>query len=482
MKRFLAAIIVVSFCVQSLSAQGFRERYESFKRQSISEYSSFREACNNRYINFLLDAWQLCEAQDALEQPKEEWRPPVKMEEDKRVPLREKKVPSETVVVSPEDTVEPRPLVLIDEKKDAAETFSFYYFHSPMTVRIREDSRIKIPSLDEKGVAETWKLLCGKEYDSLIADCLEIRQELHLCDWAYLLLLLSFASEYQSEKNEAILLTAYLFSQSGYQMRLGISDKELSLLFACKQILYGRPYYSLDGMNYWVLNGDARSMRVVAHDFPEGRPLSLSMNHEPLLAWRPSENKLLNDHVSIVAAPCRVNLNLLEYFELYPAAQFDENPLTRWAMYANTPIDPVVQAQLYPVLERAMFGRSIPEAANLLLRFVQTAFSYEYDDKVWGYDRALFAEETLFYPYADCEDRAILFSRLVRDLLDLEVALVYYPGHLATAVRFPMPLAGDYLELDTERYLVCDPTYIGAPIGVSMPDMSTQTAKAILLK
>ena len=34
----------------------------------------------------------------------------------------------------------------------------------------------------------------------------------------------------------------------------------------------------------------------------------------------------------------------------------------------------------------------------------------------------------------NCEDRAILFTRIVRDLLGLKFILIYYPGHLASAV------------------------------------------------
>lgn len=57
----------------------------------------------------------------------------------------------------------------------------------------------------------------------------------------------------------------------------------------------------------------------------------------------------------------------------------------------------------------------------MILNWVQTGSEYEYDDKVWRHDRAFFAEETLYYPYCDCEDRSILFSRFVRDLLGLDV-------------------------------------------------------------
>ncbi len=121
-------------------------------------------------------------------------------------------------------------------------------------------------------------------------------------------------------------------------------------------------------------------------------------------------------------------------------------------------------------------------AASWLLYWIQTAFMYEYDDKVWGHDRAFFAEETLYYPYCDCEDRSILFSRIVRDLLGIDVILVFYPGHLATAVAFSENVKGDYIEMNGKRYTICDPTYIGTPAGATMPDMNNETAKVILLK
>lgn len=133
-------------------------------------------------------------------------------------------------------------------------------------------------------------------------------------------------------------------------------------------------------------------------------------------------------------------------------------------------------------LKEKISGMDKKEAAERLLNFVQTAFVYEYDDKVWGCDRAFFAEETLYYPYCDCEDRSILFSRLVRDLLGLDVILVYYPGHLATAVCFDGDVNGDYIMLNDKRFIVCDPTYIGAPVGRTMPNMDNKGARIILLE
>ena len=141
-----------------------------------------------------------------------------------------------------------------------------------------------------------------------------------------------------------------------------------------------------------------------------------------------------------------------------------------------------MKLELYPQLKSSLRDKDLLTAANMLLNYIQIGFEYEYDDKVWGHDRAFFAEETLYYPYCDCEDRAILYSRLVRDLLGLDVVLVYYPGHMCTAVNFPYGAHGDYIMLDGKPFTVSDPTYIGAPVGATMPGMDNKGAKVILLK
>ena len=51
----------------------------------------------------------------------------------------------------------------------------------------------------------------------------------------------------------------------------------------------------------------------------------------------------------------------------------------------------------------------------------------------------------------------------------------------ASFVHTRTDIAGDYILLNGKRFLVCDPTYVGAPIGKTMPEMDNQSAKVILL-
>jgi hypothetical protein len=156
--------------------------------------------------------------------------------------------------------------------------------------------------------------------------------------------------------------------------------------------------------------------------------------------------------------------------------------MSHWGAIANTPLNEQIKNDIYPTLKKCLEGKSQFEAVSMILNFVQTGLVYEYDNKVWGEDRPFFAEESLFYPYCDCEDHSIVFSRLVRDLLGMKVILVYYPGHLYTAVHFDDPVPGDFITLDNKKYTVCDPTYKVAGIGRTQPNMKNEQATVILLE
>ena len=485
MKRFVVIIFsILLTSVNSIAQNSLIDEYRNFNQQATKRYTDFRHECNNKYVEFLKQSWEYYKAAPVIPVPKEEEVPPVVIiEEERETPIEENVIPHDEVIPVPEVEPQPQPIEPIKPIPVIAEKwFEFPFFNTMMKVRADDTHKFKLSSLNGEHIAETWEKLMTDKYDNMLIDCLSIREEYKLCDWAYLLMLLHFTGEFLESENEMILLTAYLYSQSGYKMRLGLDSKGLTILFGTNHQIYGLPYFDIDGDYYYPLNGGSEEMQIADYAFPNEKYLSLMVTNEPLLNRNESKPRNYTGKGYKTEAKCSVNTNLVEFFDSYPSSQLDNNPLTRWAIYANTPLDATIKQSLYPALGEAMDGKSYPEAADILLDFVQTAFVYEYDDKVWGGDRPFFAEESLYYPYCDCEDRSILFSRLVRDLLELDVILVYYPGHLATAVKFNEPLKGDYIQLGEDKYLVCDPTYIGASIGMTMPDMDNKSAKVILLK
>ena len=110
------------------------------------------------------------------------------------------------------------------------------------------------------------------------------------------------------------------------------------------------------------------------------------------------------------------------------------------------------------------------EAVDFLLTFVQKAFPYKTDDAQFGRERYLFVEESLHFPYNDCEDRSVLFAWLVHELVGVKVVGLLYPGHMSTAVALKQVKPGFKTVLFQGKNLViADPTYIGASLGMAMP-------------
>jgi len=480
----------ILFAVVSLTANGqingFEEAYKAFRQQAIDDYENFRDKVNKEYADFMRQAWERYQALPEIPKPKDEPVPPTPYpKEDKDEPIKDVPQPYEEIVPVVEPEPQPKPVAPIREQPQPEETyFNFSFFQTACQVRLDESHRFALKDCQMNTLADAWEQLASSEYNNVIRDCLELRIRLKLCDWAYLLMLQELSDAYFGKgTNESALLCAYLYCQSGYQMRLGLGNNRLYLLVASRHQIYESGYWEIDGMFYYPFNCQEQSLEICGASFPNEQPLSLLVNESPVFTEHPTDLRTLqSENYPQMQVRVSADESLISFFATYPTSMLDDNFCTRWSFYANTPMSERIKKQLYPSLKNAVQGKSQLEAANMLLNFVQTAFVYEYDDKVWGVDRAFFAEESLYYPYSDCEDRSILFSRLVRDILGLKVLLVYYPGHLATAVHFTESVTGDYISLDNQKYVVCDPTYIGAPVGVTMPDMDNGNAKVILLK
>ncbi|MDE6720539.1 MAG: hypothetical protein K2J84_00075 [Bacteroidaceae bacterium] len=482
---FYVGILMLASCVQ---AQSLEEQYNNFKRQAQNEYNDFRSKANLKYVEFIQEAWKQYKAYPAIPRPQDENVQPVVMpEEDKnRHPIENRPITIEdTVVVAPpKPKPQPVPLNPIKEQPKPKEAhICFVYLGTECEVRFNEDGKFSLTNCDNKTLASVWKRLSEQVYNNTVADCLKLRNRMRLCDWAYLNMLQVMAVAGLGEGNEAVLLAAFIYCQSGYKMRLGTVGNTLYLLYASEHTIYGQSYFEIDGEKFYPFQCEEEQIRVCQASFPKEQALSLQIQQLPHLTNnRTTDRMLTSKRYPDVTVQVNVNKNLLDFYGTYPSSEIGGNFMTRWAMYANVPLDTEVKELLYPTLRAKIEGLTELDATERLLNFVQTAFVYEYDDKIWGHDRAFFAEETLYYPYCDCEDRSILFSRLVRDLLGLKVILVYYPGHLATAVCFTEEVKGDRIMLDGMPYVVCDPTFIGAPVGYTMTGMDNRTAKIVLLE
>ena len=502
------------------------QQFNDFSQNKQDEYDSFRKAMNERYAEFMRNSWAAVKAipmvQPEKEKPiepiiyKQDNQPEIEpenkpniqpkvepkndrqenkyIEEDseddleveeeveEKVDIEENSIPiKEDVILVPMPLPLPEPIAPVVPKEDIAHKIvSISFYGTLVSVGFPTSDDLQITNLSENALADTWILLSDEKYDITVSNVIEIRDNLSLCDWGYIKMLQAITEKQYGQTNEAIMMQAYLMSQSNYKVRLARTDQKLYLLVASQCNILSMYSFVLDGDKFYALNCNEKQLYICDAAFDKEQAISLQLRKEQNLDNALTPERKLTSRFGIEAY-VHTNKNDIDFYNDYPSAYIGNNTMTRWAVYANTPLSNNTQLKLYTTLKNAIAGLSERDAVNKILNFVQTAFTYEYDDKVWGGDRPFFAEETLYYPYSDCEDRSILFTRLVKDIIGLDVVLIYYPGHLATAVRFNQPVQGDYLIYNNQRYTICDPTYINAPVGMTMPDMNNQEAQVISL-
>ena len=538
--RFLLMLLAL-VCMNRASAQDDddpRKAFEKARAEMHKDYDDFRKQALAEYSDFVRQAWKEFGAEPAVPAPKEQeilpqLAPGADQEtaswfgkqltklgnmfksKGRKVPEQiqpaaqpkaqkkaEEKKPVEMAVqevIKPQPPIkQPEPLAEVKEETFRANSYmTFEVFGTQCKVRIGENCRFKLKDVSSDAVADVIRDEFPKpQFDNMLFDCLQERKRHDFSDWAYYQMLLALTRKFYGEgTNEAVLAQAFLYSQSGYKMRLAHDDSHLYMLAATRHFIYNKLFFSLDGDWYFMLDGkQSEKLSICQASFPKESSLSLKISAAQRLAMNPTGERTLTSRKNPdFSFTIHSNKNYIDFLGTYPSSTVNNNFMTRWSMYANCPLDESIREKLYPQMKEKLAGKSELMAVQELLWWMHgnvdlegviqdsNCFLYRYDEDVWGVDRAFFGEETLFYPYCDCEDRSILLSHLVRDVVGLDVVLVYYPGHLAMAVHFNEPVEGDYVMCEGRKFIVVDPTYIGSRVGETMPMVADEPTTVILL-
>lgn len=528
--RTLVLLLTLTLSVGATAqVQNRRQAYEQRRQAARKQFEDNRKQALMNYADAVKKAWARFEGEPGMEMPEEELVVPVLAsdadaateswwsDQVDKVKNAYKKLKnalpkigrvkpivgngeelSHSEVITPLPPVpQPQPLAPVKEVKEETQQpeapafrdndyMSFTLFGTEFKVRIGDNCRPTLKSLECYDVAEALKAFTQPQYDNLLYDCLQERKNHALSDWCYYLMLQALTEKFYGKYNNVgTLVQAFLYSQSGYKMRMGHDANSLFMLVASRHYIYGKTFITLGQEQFYLLDGrNLTSVYVSEAAFPKEGAMSLQLSAEQLFSLNAMPQRVITStknsdfSFSLVS-----NKNYIDFYNTYPSSTIGGNVMTKWVMYAETPLEKGVRDQLYPPMRQKLKGLSQLDAVQQLLWWVQTGFEYEYDDKVWGGDRPFFGEESLYYPYCDCEDRAILFSHLVRDLVGLDVVLVYYEGHLASAVAFNEEVKGDYFTgSDGRKFTVCDPTIIPGRVGQTMTYYIGKPASIILLK
>ncbi|MBR2351577.1 MAG: hypothetical protein IKA70_01395 [Alistipes sp.] len=499
MKQLITLLFVLLATTTVAQVDGFEE----FRRKAESAFNAAREShdnrfeqhraeINRRYADHIRNVWSRYDVSPSEPEPTRPdpveppvYAPPTLPAErptaDKPAP---QPVPQPITVPAkpapqPKPQPAPQPVVKPAAQPTAPQqpTVAFEFYGTQVELRTPGTGIPSLFALSEDVVANSWLAISKGGFDVMLEDCLAIKKSIGMGDWGYYCLVRDAATcYYGAQCNDNTLLQAYILTHSGFRLRLARKENRLYMLLNVSETIYGQPFFTLDGARYYFVESRVapQSLQICNVQFPGEKGLSLQMTAPPRLAQRDAASiRFASTRYPELFVTLAPNKNLIDFYASYPTS-----PLS---FYVHTSLSPALKDVLYPALKRATAQRPQREAVDVVLNFVQTAFAYKSDTYQFGREKWFFGDEMFFYPFCDCDDRAILFAVLVREVLGLDVVLLDYPEHISTAVR--IPAAGDdgVVTVDGERYVVCDPTYINAGVGRVMSGLDSSKLKIVKL-
>ena len=523
-------LFLIAFILFASTAQA-QDDFEKFRQQYKSEFQEYKDKRDAEFAKLLKEAWQFVKENDGVkaysepkvvEPPKMEPKPvsqpntqPKKVIEiiapkaedlppppmPKPEPKKEEKeqkspAPQPKVDKKPEPKPEPQEKPKSDPRfefepptppaqKQTPEPpklpfVSASYFN--VSAKFSIDPKMKEAAISEykaPEIAKYWDNMSKTNYEPLIAQIKQRQSDEELNDWAVGYMLESLAKEIYgaNESNQALFLW-FAFNKLGYAAKVGYNKTGVYLMAPTDFRLFGIKYFMIDNERYYVLRFtelglDAGALYTYKGNYPEStEKIRFAMYTYPKMPEKLKERQLSfaynNEKYSFTVT---YNEAILDFFNVYPQADLP--------VYFRAPASSSATLSMINGLKPIIQGKSEWESINIILRFVQSAFEYKTDDDQFGREKYFFVEETLGYPFSDCEDRSIMFAYLVNALTGNEVVGLKYPGHLATAVKFKDAVGGDQLNFQGTTYTVCDPTYVNADIGMSMPQFKGKPATIV---
>jgi hypothetical protein len=338
--------------------------------------------------------------------------------------------------------------------------FELPFYAQPINVVY--DPAMVIPDpgpLTNASISNAYRQLVRKPRRVLLNSLLEAKQRYELNDFLfYKLARTSLQVVYGDRDRNAREITLFgLMVDAGFDARLTFRGNQVFVNVYTTEDLFevpiinsgGRPYANLS-----CLDGACSGrQRLFIHDErpnPHGRSFGFQLRKWPALGIQPETKSMRFNYHGV-----QQNMNIT--FDRTMVDIMADYPFIHEYCYLETPLSPTLRKSLLPQLRRYLEPLDEQQRIELLVSFTRSAFDYKEDNEYFGHSKPMVPEELFGYSFSDCEDRSALFFALVRDLLNMPMAVVAYDDHLTIAVG-TNGINGDSFTYDGQRYVFCDPT------------------------
>jgi len=365
------------------------------------------------------------------------------------------------------------PVVTYEEDPDfPKQSCDFSFFGEKLSISCDTSLRSKITDKpDQSAITDAWSRFNQCHFNHLLQQFQKHRNELRLNDWGYYILIKKFTEQlYGNHNNSSVALTWFLLLQSSYKARIAYDNDTLIILLPFKQKIYDQKNVKFGNTTYYAIDFSGDSLYTYEREYPGSTQLlDLSISNPIKLGGEELSRKIQFESNRKFEFEFLYNKNLIDFYQTIPH--------TELVIYLNAPFSGYAQESLIEQFEPVLDTMSTVKQVQFLLELIQESFKYLSDSHQFKYEKPFFPEESLHFPYTDCEDRALFLARLVFDLLGEESLLVTFPGHAVTAFELPGLNEGSSIFYHGKEWILCDPSYIGAPPGKIIPGYSTKNAQ-----
>lgn len=461
----------------------FQAEFDNFKAKAEKEQQDFINKNDSLFLSFLMEAW------DEVEVLVGDYAPmvkPVVQPKLEQIQNQEKELPTlelpvikepEQLKEIPETSIKivtPTELSIPESYNSQTIINPFEFYGSKENVYYSPDLKPSLDDVDKDDIIDFYTKLAenARLWDANVKLFTNAKAKYLLNDWGYYQLIKTAAESIFINQNEQRLFTWYLLLKSGYNVKVGYTQNEIFLLLPSYQRLYSVLYLSDKVNTYYILDSNNKKLsniRTYSANYPGSKQL-FSFNLETLPNFT---GKKLSREISYKNKIIQLQFenNDLDFLNSYPHCELSSYFLSGISTYNWQQLDGL----LLPLLK----GKNDRQKVDELLHFIQFGLEYATDQEQFGRERYLYAAESLYYPFCDCEDRSILMVELVNHYLQLPIVGLDFPGHIATAIHIPGEEDGAHVTFNGKKYLVCDPTYLNANSGMIPPDLKDEKIEII---
>lgn len=476
-KYLFVPAVLLSFSLISYAQNDKDDAYRQFLNQRNKEYSDWRAKANSEFTDYLAKAWEEFKVQSGKADP----MGPVP-EKPTYYDVTAENNPSFHGLPASDNMCLPAvspALSFSAEYIPAEDAVNVDFFGVGMSVPFNQGMKLGRVEANEKSVSNAWSFLSNSPFLPTVEALNKLKTDYSLNDWAVYMVVKTLTDAVYEENmvNQKVATQLFLLLQMQYKIRVGSAGNDLVLLIPFKEPVYQVSYVNDDKLDLFIYGYTRLSSQTPLFTFPDDfsqavnvfslaytKPMKIGGAEEYKKIKQPLWSSVLGDDFSVP-----VNQPYISFALDYP--QSDLVTYHRSAVDSET-AKAVLRAVKYNILKE---GMNSEQAVGYILSLIQKGFEYKTDYELFGRSKPMFIEESFYYGANNCKDRVLIFSWLVKRTLGLKTIMLGYPNHVACGVEFDAPVKGDSFSYKGHNYVMCDPTYIGAPIGATMPKFKDMT-------